>query len=450
MRQYLDLMDRVLAEGVEKRDRTGTGTRSIFGHQMRFDLAARLSAAHHQEAASEVDHLRAAVVPARRHQRQISQRSRRHHLGRMGRRERRSRPGLRPAMALLAGAGRPQSSTRSPRCVAEIRRNPDSRRLIVTAWNPAEIDAMALPPCHCLFQFYVADGALSCQLYQRSADVFLGVPFNIASYALLTMMVAQVSGLKPGAFVHTLRRRASLPQSPRAGAAAADAQPAPAADAAAQSGGDRSVRFPLRGFHARRLRAAPAHQGRDRGVRMNILLIAAIAENGVIGRGNALPWRLRSDMQHFRALTMGKPVIMGRKTFLSIGKPLTGRTTIVVSRDREFAAPGMVVAPSLDAALAAACGDALRRAGGHDRRRRRRRNLRPGAAAARRGSSSPGSIAASRRRAFSSHRSRSLARDRTRGACAGRRRRRALSLSSPASAIRRRGVRTREASRAPG
>jgi thymidylate synthase len=85
-----------------------------------------------------------------------------------------------------------------------IRRNPDSRRLIVTAWNPAEVDKMALPPCHALFQFYVADGKLSCQLYQRSADVFLGVPFNIASYALLTMMVAQVTGLKPGDFIHTL------------------------------------------------------------------------------------------------------------------------------------------------------------------------------------------------------------------------------------------------------
>jgi dihydrofolate reductase len=96
-------------------------------------------------------------------------------------------------------------------------------------------------------------------------------------------------------------------------------------------------------------------------VRMNILLVAAIAQNGVIGRGNALPWRLKSDMQHFRALTMGKPVVMGRKTYLSIGRPLKGRTTIVVSRDRDFAAPGIVVAPSLDAALTTARGDALRR-----------------------------------------------------------------------------------------
>ena len=110
------------------------------------------------------------------------------------------------------------------------------------------------------------------------------------------------------------------------------------------------------------------------------MLIAAVAENGVIGSGNALPWRLRSDMQHFRALTMGKPVIMGRKTFLSIGKPLRGRTSIVVSRDREFTASGAVVAPSLDAALTAARGDAAAPAGGHDCHRRRRRDLRPSAA----------------------------------------------------------------------
>ena len=107
-----------------------------------------------------------------------------------------------------------------------IRRNPDSRRLIVTAWNPADVDKMALPPCHCLFQFYVANGRLSCQLYQRSADIFLGVPFNIASYALLTMMVAQVTGLAARRVRPHLRRRASLSQSPRAGASAAVARAA--------------------------------------------------------------------------------------------------------------------------------------------------------------------------------------------------------------------------------
>ena len=136
--------------------------------------------------------------------------------------------------------------------------------------EPGGLSKMALPPCHCLFQFNVADGALSCQLYQRSADVFLGVPFNIASYALLTIAVAQVSGLKPGRLHPQLRRRPPLSQPPRTGAAAAVARAAAAAEAAAQSRGEGFVRAALRGFCARRLRPAPAHQGRGRGVRMNI------------------------------------------------------------------------------------------------------------------------------------------------------------------------------------
>ncbi len=125
------------------------------------------------------------------------------HLGRVGRRERRPRTRLRQAVAL---AGRRPTGARIDQIsevVETLKTNPDSRRMIVSAWNPADIPDMALAPCHCLFQFYVADGRLSCQLYQRSADVFLGVPFNIASYALLTMMMAQVTGLKPGEFVHT-------------------------------------------------------------------------------------------------------------------------------------------------------------------------------------------------------------------------------------------------------
>ena len=132
--------------------------------------------------------------------------------------------------------------------IEQIRTNPDSRRLIVSAWNPADIDQMALPPCHCLFQFYVAEGRLSCQLYQRSADMFLGVPFNIASYALLTMMVAQVTGLKPGEFVHTLGDAHLYLEPSRAGAAAALARAAAAAGDEAQSGREGPVRVPLRGF----------------------------------------------------------------------------------------------------------------------------------------------------------------------------------------------------------
>ena len=203
MRQYLDLMQHVLDHGHHKSDRTGTGTVSVFGHQMRFDLSAgfplvttkkcHLKSIIHEllwflqgdtniqylkengvriwdEWADENGNLgpvygyqwRSWPTPDGRHIDQISQ------------------------------------------VIDQIKRTPDSRRLIVSAWNVADVDKMKLPPCHAFFQFYVADGKLSCQLYQRSADIFLGVPFNIASYALLTLMVAQVCGLKPGDFVHTL------------------------------------------------------------------------------------------------------------------------------------------------------------------------------------------------------------------------------------------------------
>jgi thymidylate synthase len=203
MRQYLDLMRHVLDHGHQKSDRTGTGTTSVFGHQMRFNLAdgfplvttkkAHLRSIIHEllwflkgdtniqylkdngvtiwdEWADENGNLgpvygyqwRSWPTPDGRHIDQISQ------------------------------------------VVDQLKRNPDSRRIIVSAWNVAEIENMALPPCHAFFQFYVADGKLSCQLYQRSADIFLGVPFNIASYALLTMMMAQVCGLQPGDFIHTL------------------------------------------------------------------------------------------------------------------------------------------------------------------------------------------------------------------------------------------------------
>ena len=203
MRKYLDLLQRVLDDGVERGDRTGTGTRSVFGHQMRFDLAQgfpmlttkklHLKSIIHEllwflsgdtniaylkengvsiwnEWADENGDLgpvygrqwRSWQTPDGRHIDQISQ------------------------------------------LVAQLKANPNSRRHLVTAWNPSDVDDMALPPCHCLFQYYVADGKLSCQLYQRSADIFLGVPFNIASYALLTLMLAQVCDLEAGDFVHTL------------------------------------------------------------------------------------------------------------------------------------------------------------------------------------------------------------------------------------------------------
>ena len=202
MRQYLDLMERVLSEGVEKGDRTGVGTRSIFGHQLRFDLAAGFPLVTTKKL-----HLKSIIYELLWFLRGDTNvkylddhgvtiwdewADENGDLGPVYGRQWRSWPAP-------DGRGIDQISD----VLAEIRRNPNSRRLIVTAWNPAENDRMALSPCHCLFQFNVADGALSCQLYQRSADVFLGVPFNIASYALLTLMVAQVSGLKPGVFIHT-------------------------------------------------------------------------------------------------------------------------------------------------------------------------------------------------------------------------------------------------------
>ena len=202
MRQYLDLMEQILAEGIEKRDRTGTGTLSLFGHQMRFDLAAGFPLLTTKRL-----HLKSIIYELlwflsgdtnvkylNDHGVSIWDEWADEHgdLGPVYGRQWRSWP------AADGGA-----VDQIANVIEAIRRNPDSRRLIVTAWNPAEVDHMALPPCHCLFQFYVADRKLSCQLYQRSADVFLGVPFNIASYALLTLMVAQVTDLTPGEFIHS-------------------------------------------------------------------------------------------------------------------------------------------------------------------------------------------------------------------------------------------------------
>ena len=203
MRQYLDLMRHVLDDGVRKSDRTGTGTLSVFGHQMRFDLADGFPL-----LTTKKMHLKSVVhellwfLSGDTNIRYLKDNGVRiwdewadenGDLGPVYGAEWRSWP-------TADGGSIDQIKT----MVDQIKRNPDSRRLIVTAWNPADVDKQALPPCHCLFQFYVVNGRLSCQLYQRSADIFLGVPFNIASYALLTMMMAQVTGLKPGEFVHTL------------------------------------------------------------------------------------------------------------------------------------------------------------------------------------------------------------------------------------------------------
>jgi len=202
MRQYLDLLQHILDRGTPKSDRTGTGTRSVFGYQMRFNLAdgfplITTKKLHLKSIIYELLwFLRGETNVAYLREHGVSiwneWADERGELGPVYGYQWRSWP-------TADGRHIDQISD----CVDRIRRTPDSRRLIVSAWNVGEIDRMALPPCHLLFQFYVADGRLSCQMYQRSADVFLGVPFNIASYALLTLMVAQVTGLKPGDFVHT-------------------------------------------------------------------------------------------------------------------------------------------------------------------------------------------------------------------------------------------------------
>ena len=202
MKQYLDLLRHIRAHGVMKEDRTGTGTQSVFGYQMRIDLSEGFPLLTTKKV-----HLKSIIyellwfIAGDTNVKYLQD----HgvtiwdewadadgNLGPVYGHQWRSWP-------TPDGRAIDQLSM----VIDTIKRNPDSRRMLVTAWNPAEVDQMALPPCHCLFQFYVADGKLSCQLYQRSADVFLGVPFNIASYALLTMMIAQVCGLQPGEFVHT-------------------------------------------------------------------------------------------------------------------------------------------------------------------------------------------------------------------------------------------------------
>ena len=202
MRQYLDLMAHVMENGVQKHDRTGTGTISVFGHQMRFDLSEGFPVVTTKKL-----HLRSIIhellwfLKGDTNIRYLKDNgvsiwdewaSEEGELGPVYGYQWRSWP-------TADGRHIDQISE----VVDQIKNNPDSRRIIVSAWNVGEIEKMALPPCHAFFQFYVAEGKLSCQLYQRSADIFLGVPFNIASYALFTMMMAQVCGLQPGDFVHT-------------------------------------------------------------------------------------------------------------------------------------------------------------------------------------------------------------------------------------------------------
>ena len=244
MQQYLDLLRLILERGAFKSDRTGVGTRSVFGSQLRFDLndgfpLLTTKKLHIKSIAyellwflrgeSNVKFLRDHGVSIWDEWADDAENWVR-------------------CTASNGAVGRPPTagtSTSFREVVDQIRTNPDSRRMIVSAWNVGEIEQMRLPPCHLLFQFYVAEGRLSCQMYQRSADVFLGVPFNIASYALLTSMVAHVTGLQPGEFILDPGRRAPVPESPRTGAIAIDAATPTPADAAVEPSGAFAVRVLL-------------------------------------------------------------------------------------------------------------------------------------------------------------------------------------------------------------
>ncbi|MBQ6046711.1 MAG: thymidylate synthase [Bacteroidales bacterium] len=203
MRQYLDLLERVLSEGVEKEDRTGTGTVSVFGHQMRFNLEEGFPLLTTKKL-----HLRSIIYELLWFlQGDTNVKYLHDHKVTIWDEWARPDGSLGPIYGhqwRSWGKKNGETVDQILQVVDQIKHNPDSRRLLVSAWNVGELDEMALPPCHILFQFYVANGRLSCQLYQRSADIFLGVPFNIASYALLTLMMTQVCDLKPGEFVHTL------------------------------------------------------------------------------------------------------------------------------------------------------------------------------------------------------------------------------------------------------
>ena len=331
MEQYLDLLRRTLDEGVRKEDRTGTGTLSVFGHQMRFDLrdGFPLVTTKKVHVPSVVGELlwfvRGDTNVAWLHEHGVTiwdeWADETGDLGPIYGYQWRSWP---------APDGRHIDQLAA--VIEGIRADPDSRRHVVSAWNVADLPRMALAPCHALFQFYVADGRLSCQLYQRSGDLFLGVPFNIASYALLTHMVAQVSGLEAGDFVHTLgdahlylnhldQAREQLTREPR-----------PLPELRLDPACSCNRRLHARVGAGRRVRPASRDPRADRGL-VPITMVAAVARNGVIGVDGGLPWRLPDDLRRFKELTLGHVLVMGRKTYESIGHPLPGRATIVVTRN---------------------------------------------------------------------------------------------------------------------
>ena len=331
MKQYLNLMQKVLDEGQKKSDRTGTGTLSIFGHQMEFDLSkgfplvttkkVHLKSIVHEliwflQGSTNISYLKENGVSI-----WDEWADENGDLGPVYGAQWRSWPD-----------GNNGTIDQIQNLIQGIKTNPDSRRHIVSAWNPALVDEMALPPCHSLFQFYVADGELSCQLYQRSADIFLGVPFNIASYALLTHMVAHVCNLKARKFVHTFGdahlylnhlEQAKLQLS-------RDTKLLP--QLKLNSDVKNIFDFKFEDIEIINYESHPS-----------ITIVAAIASNNVIGQKNSLPWDIPEDLKRFKQLTSGHTILMGRKTFDSIGRPLPNRTNIVMTKDTNYQKEGIEI-----------------------------------------------------------------------------------------------------------
>ena len=364
MKQYLDLLNRVLTEGIEKSDRTGTGTISVFGHQMRFNMdegfpclttkKLHLKSIIHEllwflKGDTNVKYLQENGVRIWNEWADENG-----DLGHIYGYQWRSWPDYK-------GGTIDQISE----AVETIKHNPDSRRIIVSAWNVGDLDNMNLPPCHAFFQFYVANGRLSLQLYQRSADIFLGVPFNIASYALLLQMVAQVTGLKAGDFVHTLgdahiylnhleQVKLQLSREPRA-------LPQMKINPDVKNIFD----FKYEDFELVNYNPHPHIAGKvaEREYLLSlkdhlitsdnmISIIAAVDRHMAIGYENKLLFWLPNDLKRFKALTTGNTIIMGRKTFESLPKgALPNRRNIVLSTRPDTLCPGAEIFSSLEEAL---------------------------------------------------------------------------------------------------
>ena len=338
-------MRHVFTTGTPKQDRTGTGTVSVFGYQMRFDLSegfplVTTKRVHFPSVAKELlwflrgeGNIRSLQEDGVTIWDEWADES--GDLGPVYGVQWRSWP--------TPDGGHVDQIAEAVRL---LREEPDSSRIIVSAWNVAELPEMALMPCHAFFQLYVADGRVSCQVYQRSADVFLGVPFNIASYALLTHMFAQQADLEPGGADLDRRRLPHLRQPSRAGRDAALPRAVPVPHAPPRPPAALDLRLRVRGLRGRRLRAPPGDPRSSRGVKVSV--VAAVARNGVIGRAGGLPWRIPEDLARFRELTTGHPVVMGRRTWDSLPgaiPPAARPENVVVTRNAAGASP----APSAQA-----------------------------------------------------------------------------------------------------